>query len=277
VVSGAQGVVGGEGFRGEGAVGDSEFQTGSVEGPGVDGDVGLVDALQVELNGWGGGMGVDIGRARDGRLSTAGGEADEVHGLEEAVVEEELIFFGVEVGFLSEAVEERDVEAHVELFAQVFLALDFFVLEFVDGELGGHLGDVEFFVFEGGGAGGVGGEGENVDGDEEAGVGVVGLSMVGGGGPDFEGDVLGGFEDVDGEAFGVYGGLIVVEGPAGVVEAGGVDGLVSHGGEGFVADVAGELAGEEGVVVLGDEEELVADLAADHGGECSERGAGGPL
>jgi hypothetical protein len=84
--------------------------------------------------------------------------------------------------------------------------------------------------------------------------------------PGGQGDFVVDLEDVGGLALGVEGGAFVVDLPAAVVLGDGVDDRLEGRwrGEKGVADASSQLAGQQGVVVLGYQYECICLLAADH-------------
>jgi hypothetical protein len=116
-----------------------------------------------------------------------------------------------------------------------------------------------------------------MEADQKALVVAVGHGALDGSGPDLYGEGDGGFEDVEGEAAGVEGGVVVVLGPAAVMLGDGIDDGVQGGGSGKGGKpyLTGEGACGLGVVVLGDEEKVGPGIAADHGATLADNGGGG--
>lgn len=215
----------------EGAARDGEGELRPVERPGIHLQVELARPGEADADDGGAGAGDDVVDAGEEDGGAEEGEADSVHRLEDEVVALEALLLGVGA-LVGQAEAEGDVGGEAELFAEGFLSFDLALLELVELEhvvAGVHVG------------GGEAGEAEDVEADEELGVGgLAGGDAVGGGGPDAGCDLNGGFEDVGGEAVVVQGRVVVVEGPAAVVEGDGGDRLV-----------AGVGWGEAGVAVVG--------------------------
>jgi len=115
--------------------------------------------------------------------------------------------------------------------------------------------------------GGQGGQVHGVQADQEGGVGIGGAGLLDGPRPSGQGDFVTDFEHVTGRTLRIKRGAVVLALPAAIVLGDGMDDGRQRGwrGEEFIADVQSEMSGEQGMVVLSDEKEVEALVAADHG------------